>query len=398
MSVSRRSLLLGAGATSALALGACAPASKNSSSSSANSTAAAATASGKVEGPLRLYVGGDTNVRDLWEKSLLPAFTKKFPDVKATVQHDLHSERTQQTLAKLSAATKQNQDPGFDFIDESGLVMNAAKASLLVAPNEKAMPNLTTVPKDTLATGEGFGVPYRASSVLLAFNPEKVKEVPNTLEDVLEWITANPGRFAYNSPSTGGSGGAFVTSVLDMHITDKDARKKMETGYEKQLEKLWDPGFAKLKELGPSMYQKGVYPNGNSQVLDLLSSGQIDMCPMWSDMFISGQESGKVPAKIKAKQIKDPSFTGGASHVGVPKAGKNEAAALALANFVLSSEAQEMISTAMAGYPVIELTKMPEKIQQKFKDADPNNLRLGYSPDLSNDMNRLWDEKVPTKR
>lgn len=397
MSLSRRSVLLGTSlSASAAVLAACSPA--NDDAGGQSSAVATASAGGKVEGDLRLYIGGDTNVRDLWQKTLVPEFNKLHPNVKVSIQHDLHSERTQQTLAKLSAATKAKQDPGFDFIDESGLVMNAAKANLLVTPTNEAIPNLSSVPKETLDTGLGQGIPYRASSVLLAYNPQKVTNVPESLEDVLKWIESNKGRFAYNSPASGGSGGAFVTSVLDMFITDTEARKKMSTEYDKSLQKLWEPGWKRLKELGPSLYREGVYPNGNSQVLDLLASGQIDMNPAWSDQFISGQQAGTIPAHIKAKQIKDPSFTGGASHVGIPTAGKNQAAALALVNYALSPEGQQKISEGMAGYPVIELSKMPADIQKKFADADPSNLRLGYFADMSADMNKLWDEKIPTKR
>ncbi len=396
MSFSRRSLLFG---MSALAgspvISACAPASGETTGSSSS---AEVDTSGPAAGELRLYVGGDTNVRDLWEVTLIPAFNAQFPDVNVSVQHDLHSERGQQTLAKLSAATDQNQDPGFDFIDESGVCLNAAKAGLLLTPTSENLPAIDDVPEATREQGLGMAVPYRASSVLLAYNPQTVTDVPESLTDVIEWIIANPGRFAYNSPATGGSGQAFVTSVLDMNITDAAAREKMTVEYDKELQQLWDPGFEQLIELGPSMYQQGVYPNGNSQVLDLLASGQIDMAPVWSDQFISGQAAGTIPAHIKAKQISDPSFTGGASYLGVPTAGKNPAAALALINFALSPEGQELISTEMAGYPVIELSKMPQEVQDKFADADPNNLRLGYVADMSSDMNQLWDEKVPTAR
>lgn len=396
MSITRRSMLLGLSAVAGTAvISACAPASSTSGSAS---DAPSVDTSGPVAGELRLYVGGDTNVRDLWEVTLIPAFKKLYPDVNATVQHDLHSERSQQTLAKLSAATSQNQDPGFDFIDESGVCLNAARANLLLEPTADNLPSIADVPENTLKKGLGFAVPYRASSVLLAYNPEKVTDVPESLTDVIEWIKANSGRFAYNSPATGGSGGAFVTSVLDLNITDDAAREKMSTEYDKELQKLWEPGFEMLKELGPSMYQGGVYPNGNSQVLDLLASGQIDMAPVWSDQFISGQTAGTIPSHIKAKQIEDPSFTGGASFIGIPSAGKNAAAALALANFALSPEGQELISTEMAGYPVIELDKMPQAVQDKFADADPNNLRTGYFSDMSSDMNQQWDEKVPTVR
>lgn len=397
MIINRRSLLVGGGALALTGLVAgCAPAAAPGSGQTAQSSTRAAPDPSKVTGALRVYVGGDTNVRDLWQKVIIPAFVAKYAGTTLTVQHDLHSEQSQQTLAKLSAAATQNQDPGIDFIDD-GLALNAAKASLLEPVGNSNVPELAGVPVDVLNKGLGQAFPYRASSVLLAYNPATVNPVPKTLNEVLDWITAHPGRFAYNSPSTGGSGQAFVVSMLDLNLPP-GVRDKMNAGYDKSLESGWDAGFAKLVELGPSMYQKGVYPNGNSQVLDLLSSGQIDMAPVWSDMFISGQANKTIPATIKAKQIANPSFTGGASYLGIPKAGKNPDAALALASFILSPELQGRIAKEMAGYPVIGLDKMPEDIRNRFADADPSNLRLGYSSDYNEDLNKLWDQKVPTRR
>lgn len=394
MLLNRRALLT-ASVVGVLALGlsACAPASTTSSVPSVGSTHASPQAA-DVKGELRLYVGGDTNVRDLWEKTIGPKFKQKYPDVTLTIQHDLHSERAQQTLAKLAAAN--GADPGFDFIDE-GLVLDAAKSDLLLPVTKDNVPNLANVPEKNLTEGKGQAFPYRASSVLLAYDPEKVKTPPSTLNEVLDWIKANPGKFAYNAPSTGGSGQAFVVSVLDLFVP-ADVRERMTTTADIADQKYWDQGFAKLKELGPSMYQQGVYPNGNSQVLDLLISGQIEMAPVWSDQFISGQESGKIPARIKVRQIKDPSFTGGAAFLGIPKGCKNEAVAYALANFVLSPEGQELIVKEMAGYPMISLDKMSDDVKKKFADADPANLRVSYSSDHKKAINAKWDEIVPTKR
>lgn len=363
--------------------------------SSGTSTAGSTKAAGSgPAGTITVAASGDTNVQQLWQQILIPDFEKANPDLKVKLIFDLHGANDQQNFAKLAAATQQGKDPGMDLI--SSFTEKASSANLLADVSTDKVPNLANVdPKVVQAGGKG-AIPYRASSVLLAYNPTKVPNPPGTLDELLAWIKANPGRFTYNSPKSGGSGQAFVVTVIDSKVPPAD-RDQMTTGYRKELEKAWAPGWEILRGLNPYVYQKGVYPNGNNQVLQLLSSGQIDMAPVWSDQFISGQASGTIPKTFKVQQIKNPSFTGGAAYVGVTKASKNQDAAFKLANFMLTPQEQAKIADKIAGYPAISMSKMSPQIQAKFESADANNLRPGYFADHSSDINNQWDQNVPGK-
>jgi putative spermidine/putrescine transport system substrate-binding protein len=373
-------------ATAALALTGCVQKSGGGGSDSGSSDG------GKS---VTVFISADTNVQDLWQKGLIPAFEKANPGYTVKVDFDLHGQHDQQTVAKLTAATVQNRDPGFDLVD-AGFVAQLSSSGLLATETSKQVPNLKTVPDGIMSTAAKNAIPYRASSVLLAYNSTEVKDPPKTLDDLLAWIKANPGKFTYNSSGTGGSGDAFVTTVLDKTVPEAD-RAKMVTDYVPELEKDWDAGFATLAGLNPAIYQNGVYPNGNNGTLELLSSGQIWMTAVWSDQFVSGQASGQIPDTIATTQISDPSFTGGASFLGIPKASKHTKAAETLVNWVLSPDAQAIISNQVSGYPVINLSLLPQDIQDKFANADIANLRPPYFSQMSADMAKLWAQKVPGK-
>ncbi len=350
---------------------------------------------GSSDKSLTVFISGGDNVRQLWQDSLAPAFSKANPGYSVTVNLDLHGERDSQTMAKLASAAQQNKDPGFDLVD-GGFVTQAAGAGLLTPVSTSNVPNLADVPEKTVKAGGNGGIPYRGSSVLLAYDSKTVPTPPKTLDEVLAWIKANPGKFTYNTPNSGGSGQAFVTTVLDKFVPAED-RAKMETSYAKDLEKDWDQGFALLASLNPYIYQKGVYPNGNDQILSLLASGQISMAPVWSDMFITGQKNGQIPPTARYTQISNPSLTGGAAYLGIPKSSPRQEAALKLANWVLTPEAQGLMINTLAGYPAIKLDKLPPNVQEQFKNTGSDDLRLTYFASMRQDLNNLWAQKVPGK-
>ena len=353
-----------------------------------------ADASGDGSGTsLTVFLSTDTNIQTLWEDSLIPAFVEENPDYSVDVQLDLHGEHDSQTIAKLTSATQQGEDPGYDLVD-GGFVTQVAEAGLLTEVSAEDIAGLETVGENILEAGGPGSIPYRASSVLLAYNTDEVSEPPQTLDELLQWIRDNPGRFTYNTPDSGGSGQSFVATVLDHYVPD-DVSEQMVTGYHEDLESHWDEGFDVLRDLNPYIYQEGVYPNGNAQELELLASGQIWMGTVWSDQFITGQEHGQIPENIDYTQISDPSFTGGASYLGIPATSPDQEGALVLANWLLSPEAQAIIADSVSGYPVIELDQLPEDVQSMFADANVDDLRLPYFSQMNEDLNRLGAERVP---
>ncbi|MFT8650407.1 MAG: extracellular solute-binding protein [Bifidobacterium psychraerophilum] len=346
------------------------------------------------KGTVTVFISGDTNVQDLWEKGLIPAFNKQYPNITVKTEIDLHGEHDQQTVAKLATSVKAGEDPGYQLVDAGWVTGQGAKANLLEKATESNISNLSDVPSATVKAGQKVGIPYRASSVLLAYDSTKVENPPKTLKGLLSWIVKHPGQFAYNSPSSGGSGGAFVSTVLDSYLT-KEQQSTLRLKKDATAEAAWKQGFEKLASLNPYVYQKGVYPNGNTQVLTMLGQGTIEMAPVWSDQFITAQKSGTIPSTVKYTQISDPSFTGSASYLGVPKTASNKKTVYKLVDFVLSVAGQKVIADQVSGYPVISLDKMDKSVAEKFKDADISSLRAGYYSEVSSDMNNQWDQLVP---
>lgn len=392
-----------AGALTALAAAACAPNSSSGSTTvqapaagGAGSTASAGSTGGAPAAgasQLTVYAGADTNVQQLWASTLIPAFEKANPRYQVRFVFSEHGANDNAEYARLAASIKTGSKPPADLIADSGFIETAATSGQMAKVDAAGIPGLATVQPQLLVPVKGAAIPYRGSAVLLAYDSTRVKTPPRTLDDLLGWITAHPGKFTYNSPSTGGSGAAFVATVLDRHVS-ASARTALTTGNDASAEKEWDAGFAVLRGLTPSVYEK-VYPNGNQAVLELLGKAQIWMAPVWSDQFLTAVGNGQLGRQVKVTQISNPSFTGGAAYLGIPTNSGNPDGARALADFVLQPAQQAAIVTSIAGFPAIPVGKLPAAQQKVLAGTNANNLRAGYSSTASDDINRLWQSKVP---
>ena len=345
---------------------------------------------------IELLISADTNIQALWSTVLIPAFEKEYPGYKVNITFDRNGLRDAQTTARIIAAKETRRDPGVDLID-GGIAVRLAQAGLLYKPSANLMPNLRDVSKLLIKQSNGT-IPYRASTVLLAYNSKNVTKAPTTLNELLAWIKANPGKFTYNVPSGGGSGYSFAQTVLDMNLT-ADERLAMSLAPNKEIQAKWAKGWETLRELNKFTYGKnGTYPANNAATLNLLATGEIDMGTVWSDQFASARAAGTMPANIKVTNIKNPALTGGPATLGIPINGSNRTGARLLANFVLSTEMQNaMMGGTLRGIPVVNGKKLDQTLFENFKDILVTDMRPQYFPANADDLRSAWSLNVPGK-
>lgn len=350
---------------------------------------------------VQVWATGSDNVRQTFEK-LVDDFNAN-SEYAGTYEAKLNfilSGTGGGTLAdQLVAAYKAGQtDTEFDVADlgddDLTKILSLTDENILDDLDMSKIPNAEGVTAEPVAA-KGKIQPYRGTTVILAYNSETVPEdeVPTTMDELVEWIKAHPGRFAYNTPGTGGAGDSFVRTSIYNFIDDDSALMSSDPKWMEQ----WDEGFAFLKELHPYMYKSGdtvVYPNKNQGTLDLLTQGEIDMCPNWADMVLSQRKAGTVPEKIKITTI-EPSFTGSVQGITVPSYSGNKEGGFAFINYLLSPEAQTILVQDMAAIPLVtegvDLTGAEE-----LMSMDVSNFRTQALGDLVTDLNARWDEEIGT--
>ena len=235
-------------------------------------------------------------------------------------------------------------------------------------------------------------VPYRGTTVLLAYNSETVANPPTTAEELYQWIKDHPGRFAYNVPSTGGAGLSFLSTALYNPLPEEAATSDDEKWVEQ-----WGEGFALLEELHPYLYQsagKVQYPQKNQGTLDLLANKEIDMCPAFADMVFMQKDMGTMPDSIELIQI-EPAFTGNLVGFFIPEIGKDKEAAHAVIDFFLTPEAQATSWDTIFGFPVLPSAEVPaEKNKDWLENTNISSFRAISNGALLYEEIEQWDEKI----
>ncbi len=388
MKISRRNfmaLMASAAAVGALGLTGC-----SSSGSSAASGAASAAGNGKVT----LWATGSDNVRQIYE-SLIADFNSSH-DTQVELQYLMSGTGTQSLSDMLVAAAKAGQsNTDYDLVDFSGddlsKIVSQLGTDYLTKLDKSKILNAAGVSAQS-STATDFVQPFRGTTVILAYNSETVPNPPKTTDELVAWIKANPGRFAYNAPGTGGAGDSFARTSVYNFIDDPAAA----TSDDKKWEEQWDEGFNFLKDLHPYMYKSGgsvVYPNKNQGTLDLLNQGEIDMCPNWADMVLSQRAAGTVSDKIKITTI-TPSFSGSLETLSIPTFGSHAEGAYEFIDYMLSNEAQQMMVKQMAAIPLVDTSNLDLTGYDDLKDLDVSSFRILSIGDLGTDFNERWDNEI----
>lgn len=346
-----------------------------------------------------LWATGSDNVRTIFE-TLTKDFNENsdYADKYEVELQFMLSGTGAQTLADMvAAAAKANQtETDYDIIDMSGddlskIVSQIGEESFVKLDDSK-LPNAASVEAEsTVATD--YVQPYRGTTVILAYDSEAVPEPPKTMDELVEWMKANPGRFAYNTPGTGGAGDSFVRTAVYNFLPEEAI-----TSDDPKWEEQWDEGFEFLASIHPYMYKSGgsiVYPNKNQGTLDLLNQGEIDMCINWADMVLSQRAQGAIKDTIKITQI-EPALTGSLQTLAIPTFGSNEDGAYAFMDYMLSPEAQQIMVEQMAAIPLIDTAGMDMTGYEDLQDLDVSNFRIMSIGDLATDFNERWDNEIGT--
>ena len=316
---------------------------------------------------LNVVTAGDTNMHELQKNVFGPAFTQKFPNVEINAVGSGPGDPGSRVIFQKLKSEKDANVAKYDIdvaIVHQSIMPEMIQNDLLA----KYAPEIATYKMMSAANGrnalgfnvEGYVMPMFQSQVVLAYNPDLVKNPPNTFEELVTWIKANPKKFGYNGVKGGMSGTGFVTGWAYWKTGKYDQYAK--GNYDTGAEASWPAAFKELKGLPVTM------TTGNNDTLDKLNRGEIAMGPVWVDMLINMKNEGRMDPKIKMKLI-SPGLPGQPMYLVVTKKAANYEMAKKYVEFITSPEQQaNVIVDRMGWLPGIDAKYVLAEASAKAKD------------------------------
>ena len=297
---------------------------------------------------LNVVTAGDTNMHELQKGIFGPEFTKKFPNVEINAVGSGPGDPGSQVIYQKLKSEKDANVAKYDIdvaIVHQSIMPQMIQNDLLA----KYGPEIATYKMMSAANGknalgfnvEGYVMPMFQSQVVLAYNPDMVKNPPNTFEELVAWIKANPKKFGYNGVKGGMSGTGFTTGWVYWKSGKYDQYAKGK--YEQGAESAWPAAIKELKTLPVTM------TTGNNDTLDKLNRGEIAMGPVWVDMLISMKNENRMDPKIKMKLIA-PGLPGQPMYLVITKKSPNYEMAKKFVEFITSPEQQAKVIVGQMGW------------------------------------------------
>ena len=244
---------------------------------------------------------------------------------------------------------------------------------LLYGPFADKLPNQQyvdwtnpTVKNDFGTPVDGMESPWGSAQMVMIYDLARTPQPPKSVSALIDWIKANPGRFTYPAPPD------FTGSVFVRHFFYY-AAETVDTWQGEysspDFNKAADATYTILNDLKNSLWRKGdTYPESPVKMNTLFADGQVD----FSFSYHQGEASrnildGLFPETVRTFVFDEGTITN-THFVAIPYNAKDSAAAMVVANFLLSPEAQLEKATpeVWGDFPAIKPSMLPSQWQKKF--------------------------------
>jgi putative spermidine/putrescine transport system substrate-binding protein len=191
---------------------------------------------------------------------------------------------------------------------------------------------------------DGYLVPVYRNQTGFVYDPEKVPTPPESWADFTAWLDAHPGQFAFNDPSKGGSGQAFVQAAI-VNILGDESKYAGDT----ELDKAKVADWGKVWDWFNANEDKFTITSSNNDSLDRVNQGEVLMAAAWDDDTAVSLSKGTLFKRAKL-YIPTLGMPGGGDSLGIPANAPHKAAAMLFVAYLIQADVQKQLNATIGSY------------------------------------------------
>ncbi|MCB0077472.1 MAG: ABC transporter substrate-binding protein [Anaerolineales bacterium] len=249
------------------------------------------------------------------------------------------------------------------------------QADLLYGPFAQYLPNSQYVDRDDPSVSYDLGLPtddyespWGKAHYVMIYDSARVAEPPRSIDGLVAWVKAHPGQFTYPAPPDF-TGVGFVLQLC-YHATG--GHEQFLGDFDQALFDATLPAcWALLNEIEPFLWREGAtYPESHAAQQNLFANGEVSFDMAWNPSEASAFiEAGRFPESTRTF-VFDQGTLSNAHFLAIPANAPHKAAAMVVANFMLSPEAQQSKADIAnwGDLPAVSVSQLPQAWQDAFAE------------------------------
>jgi len=286
------------------------------------------------------------------------------------------SDAVNRVLAEKAAGKDNNGS--IDLIWLNGENFRAMKDNqLLSGPFSRSLPNYKKYIDEnarqslTLDFGtpvEGMESPWGMAQVIFMYDTDTLDTPPKSMDELLIYAKANPGRITYPEPPQFLSSTFLKQALYELTSHRKALSQPVDSV---DFDKITEPLWAYLDQLHKVAWRNGQnFPSSSEEMMRLLDDQEIDVALSFDISAASVQiDKGNLPDTVRS-YVFDQGTIGNTHFLAIPYNSGAKAGAQVVANFMLSPEAQvrKQEPTVWGDLSVLSYDKLSTDEQAQFDD------------------------------
>lgn len=236
---------------------------------------------------------------------------------------------------------------------------------------------------------DGYECPWGNVQLLLIYDSKTVPDPPRTPAALAQWIHAHPGRFTFDSSFTGLG---FLKSLMYAFAdSPQELQGKFDLATYRSLSGRVLDWVAGVKT---DLWRHGsTFPADVSQLHRLFANGEVDFTMSFNDGEVDNKiDIGLFPKTARA-YVLDTGTLQNSHYMGIVARSPHKAAAMAVANFLISPAAQlqKLKPSVWGDGTVLAIDKLPPKWRERFEHVPGRK----YAPPRAQIQSRALREPDP---